>query len=199
MLTSAEQMFIEIKLSENLLKKNDKFVECPICFNYILKKATTTKKITCRFCSNCNRIVTFCATCMRGWNSSSEYDCGNEGCGKDDRFLILHKARLIKIRDEEVPSIRACPKCGMLIEFSGLPYCKTMTCKCDTTFCFICLAYCDKKAEFSPCYEKGTQIEKKMESQQSCLLADVQKEVGPLQYALAIKKKDFSDRVPQRI
>ena len=66
--------------------------------------------------------------------------CGNEGCdGKDQRIRILSAAESVSIDDiPGCPSIRACPKCGLLIYLKE--GCRHMTCTgCGAEFCFICL------------------------------------------------------------
>ncbi|XP_069109325.1 uncharacterized protein [Argopecten irradians] len=64
---------------------------------------------------------------------------GNDVCTDEDPILkILKEAPLKEIVGlKGCPSIRACPKCGSLIEH--IKDCKHMVCVCGQEFCFICL------------------------------------------------------------
>ena len=48
-----------------------------------------------------------------------------------------------------VPSVRACDKCGSLINHKEA--CKHMKCRCGYEFCFICLGKLDEKTGMWPC------------------------------------------------
>jgi len=83
----------------------------------------------------------FCWACQRPWKcSGSVRCCGNDGCdGTDPRIRILAVAETMTIDGiRGCPSIRACPRCGLLINLTD--GCRHMTCKfCKAEFCFICL------------------------------------------------------------
>ena len=96
-------------------------------------------RLQCLACSNSRRFE-FCWACQREWRGAGVRCCGNQGCdGKDPRLSILATAEKKEIDHiPGCPSIRACPKCGLLINHKDK--CRHMTCtSCNAEFCFICL------------------------------------------------------------
>lgn len=79
----------------------------------------------------------FCYHCLTEWKGNN---CSNSECGGvNPRLSILANAINKTIGSVSgVPSIRACVRCGYIIEH--LKDCKHMRCPfCDCEFCFVCL------------------------------------------------------------
>jgi len=142
LLTADEQKYFEEKISTNFLLKAKGVQECPQCHSYCERKNTNNRRVICPYCTKqaANVLYEFCWYCLHEWKlGSSITKCGNESCsGVDPRLTILQKAALKEVVGvQNVPSIRACGKCGLLIEH--VKACKHMKCLCGHEFCFICL------------------------------------------------------------
>lgn len=139
-LTPEEKEEFERKLSENFMRKASGIQECPKCTSYCIRKNKKDRRVKCLFCSKDGSTYEFCWYCLGKWsNPRSTSSCGNAACsGEDPRLKILREAEKKKIVGlADCPSIRACPKCGMLIYHTRA--CKHMVCICGQKFCFICL------------------------------------------------------------
>ena len=140
---------LQASLSDNYIAKDTNVSECPGCSNHCERKDKTTNRVYCRICSTLGKHHTYCWNCRKPWkNSGSNLQCGNAGCDTASFLKILREAPLITLDflpEIQVPSKRACPTCGIVIEHIG--GCKHMKCKgCNTEFCFLCLK---KKVEGS--------------------------------------------------
>ena len=90
--------------------------QCPITSQSLFEfiEAVKTKTAERRDAAGVEALLELLATC--GPTTAAIKYCNLSGC----------------------PSVRACPHCGILIEYES--QCKHMTCvACNTTFCFICL------------------------------------------------------------
>lgn len=155
LLNDIEKQEVELKLSLNRLSKMNNSVECPYCRNYLMKKNPKNNRMRCKNCSKKKGRPDFCALCLKAWTGVSDQYCGNFDCQIDFRLQLLKSSEVINLKDNEVPSIRGCPKCGILIEMKTYPnYCKTVNCICKFKFCFICLGYCNQNSKIFPCFEK---------------------------------------------
>ncbi len=139
--TSDEELrMLEEGLSRNYCLKNPEITECPGCTSFCMRKNTSTNCVHCYICSRKkSKTYYFCWQCLHVWqNGPSASTCGNDGCDADKVLKRLREAPMKNINGVQVPSVRACPSCGSLIEHqSG---CKQMNCKnCSKGFCFICL------------------------------------------------------------
>lgn len=143
-LTAEEMHDIEKKISENYLKKAQGMQKCPGCQIWCVRAPGTGCCVRCQMCTNKNgTYFDFCWWCLNTWKAASaNQPCGNTGCdGRDARIAVLEKCPPKKIDYcDDCPSIRGCPKCGILIEHKD--QCGHMDCtNCgDYGFCFICLA-----------------------------------------------------------
>ena len=140
----AEEMeLLQECLSKNFIANDPNISECPGCNNYCERKDKSSNRVYCRICSKLGKTHTYCWDCLKPWNNSdSNLQCGNGGCNSASFLHILQEAPLITpsyLKEKvQVPSKRACPACGSIIEHSG--GCKHMICKdCHTEFCFLCL------------------------------------------------------------
>ena len=132
---------VEKELTENNIRQGLGCQQCPGCETWCSPMNPGRIRLKCDVCSRGGRPFEFCWGCQREWKSKRGYRCcGNEGCdGKDPRIRILTVAEKMVINDiPGCPSIRACPKCGLLINLTS--GCRHMTCgNCNAQFCFICL------------------------------------------------------------
>jgi len=132
-------MKIETKATENRMYRERGYQQCPGCSTWCIRLNSKDIRLRCRACSK-GRTFEFCWACQQEWKGTGDRCCGNKGCdGKDPRIRVLSAAEK-KVIDSipGCPSIRACPKCGSLINHIDKgPH---MTCtSCTTEFCFICL------------------------------------------------------------
>jgi hypothetical protein len=179
LLSDSEREFVELKMSRNRLNKIENFVNCPKCSSYIIKRKEKSNRIKCRNCLKLRQANDFCGLCLKSWHGSGDQYCGNFDCQVDFRVDILKNASLVKVKDYTMPSIRACPKCGILVEMIGFPnYCKTLNCLCGFKFCFICLGYCTQSSKIFPCFDKNTSTQDKQKSLKiECKLKEPQTEL----------------------
>ncbi|XP_069109323.1 E3 ubiquitin-protein ligase DDB_G0292642-like [Argopecten irradians] len=151
-LTEDEKKYFETRMSENYMRRSVGIQECPKCTVFCTRKSSKDRRVSCLYCRKSGKAFDFCWYCLGEWNSSGTRNCGNTACtGKDPRVKILETAPNKTIVGlAGCPSMRACPKCGMLIQHTEA--CKQMKCICGQKFCFICL----KKAGDDGRYRCGT-------------------------------------------
>jgi len=143
-LTPEELQEVEKQVSKNYLKKAQGMQQCPGCQIWCLRAPDTGTCVRCQMCTNVNgKRFDFCWWCLNTWKAdNANQPCGNTGCdGRDARLKTLEMCPTKKINMcDDCPSIRGCPKCGILIEHKEK--CGHMDCtNCgDYGFCFICLA-----------------------------------------------------------
>jgi len=130
---------IEKHVTENYISLAKGYQQCPRCSTRCIPANNGDIRLQCPACS-VGKTFEFCWACLREWTGTGVECCGNLGCnGKDPRFRILSLAEKKEIDGiPDCPSIRACPKCGLLISHKA--DCRHMTCtSCTAEFCFICL------------------------------------------------------------
>src|SRR6218665_1689577 len=135
-LSTDEMKEFEKKISDNYLQKANGMQKCPECSTWCYKGPGTGNYARCRLCNK-----DFCWACMGNWiGPSNRRSCGNfDGDGRDCRTRILAECPTKKIGGcQACPTMRACPKCGMLTEHKDA--CAHVTCPtCGYGFCCICL------------------------------------------------------------
>jgi len=135
------RMKIEKKVTDNYISQGQGYQQCPGCNTWCIPIHHGDIRLQCGICTRgSGEEFDFCWACQCRWRSTSSRCCGNEGCdGKDPRLRILNTAEKKKIDNiPGCPSIRSCPKCGLLINLKE--GCRHMTCtNCTAEFCFICL------------------------------------------------------------
>jgi len=141
-LDDATRSNIEKRITESYVSQGRGYQQCPGCNTWCVPVNVGDLRLRCPVCSHTHdKAYDFCWACQREWkNASSTLNCGNLGCnGKDPRIHILSVAEPMSIDNiPGCPSIRACPKCGILIQLKG--GCRRMACtSCEAQFCFICL------------------------------------------------------------
>ncbi|ESO02547.1 hypothetical protein HELRODRAFT_143783, partial [Helobdella robusta] len=147
-LRASELEEFDIMLSERYLNRNIGIQKCPKCSTYIMKDATVkTNNVFCQICSKNGKKKFFCWLCLQPWLSDQESSkCGNLNCSDvDKRITILQDCPNKVILNRDAPSIRGCPKCGLLLEYKSA--CSQICCKgCKHYFCFFCLKGATSKA-----------------------------------------------------
>lgn len=141
-LTEEEMQNFEKRLAENFLNKEKGIQKCPGCQVSCYRPPGARNCVRCPMCTKSRgRRYDFCWSCLNEWKRyTSLFSCGNPGCdGKDKRIEILVGCKMKIINGKECPSIRGCPKCGMLIEHKNK--CAHVECtNCPGFgFCFLCL------------------------------------------------------------
>ena len=91
---------------------------------------------------NVKHNIMLCWGCGVAWKDVSSPACGNKDCSTSFRAQILSILRECPTKkigtQKNVPSVRACVKCGQLI--NHWECCKHIECReCHTNFCFVCL------------------------------------------------------------
>lgn len=143
LLTQSKSELFEAKLNQNAIMSEAHCKQCPQCSSFI-ERSDVEKKCLKMQCVTCR--VSFCWQCNQIWKSEkkdNETSCARYNC-RNRELEILKNCMLITISTSHdlrnVPSIRACIKCGNLVEHSGSG-CKNVICpRCDFEFCFACLA-----------------------------------------------------------
>ena len=135
---------LEIGFSNNFCIHSEDVIECPSCTSFCERKDNKDLCTKCLICSQKkNKDYYFCWQCLREWrNEYTAKKCGNKRCSDQDQVVLeqLATAPLIKpdYISAEIPSLRACPKCGTMITLrEGCKHMKCIICKQE--FCFVCL------------------------------------------------------------
>uniref|UniRef100_A0A8C6SJW4 RING-type domain-containing protein n=1 Tax=Neogobius melanostomus TaxID=47308 RepID=A0A8C6SJW4_9GOBI len=109
---------------ESILFKNF----CPGCKSQIMRKDPNNLRVRCPRCTaDRGAAFDFCWQCLKDWKGPAYHSnhCDNEGC-VCDALVTLKTCKVIEFKQVDgvagCPSIRACPRCGTLVEF-----------------CFVCL------------------------------------------------------------
>jgi len=152
-LNDEERKFFETKISENYTLRAFGAQECPQCSTFCERGDKRRTSVVCLICSRMPgaREYAFCWYCLHEVKGANNYRCTNDLCGGiDPRLAILKNAALKEVNSVKgVPSCRACPKCGTIIEHDR--NCKHMKCPCEQEFCFICLGLRNAQTKLWPC------------------------------------------------
>ena len=141
LLNEAEQQYFESKMSEYAAQQYCDMKECPGCRSFVERRDLMNLRVHCMICTKKKgRNYDFCWNCDREWSgpTNSATKCANASC-QHPSIPAIKKAPVIKLNGKDVPSRRACPTCGAVVEHSQIG-CKFMTCpRCKKEFCFLCL------------------------------------------------------------
>ena len=135
MLTKKEIVYYGTLISERAVAT--KVRRCPTCRTLSERpKELDHMRVRCvgRSCGD------WCFLCGQKWSGYGFQVCGNTDCQTYHIKVVVEKAPEITLEysDAKCPSVRACPKCLMIIEWQK--GCKHMKCpKCAHYFCFLCL------------------------------------------------------------
>ena len=148
-LTKEEIKEFEIKICENYLWKAVGIQKCPGCSSFCERRNKKDQRVICPICTNKKKkLYEFCWYCLKTWLTSGKTVCGNASCtGQDARLKILQTCPTKTVIGVPMcPDIRACPKCGLLIQHKD--QCKQMECPCKQKFCFICLKVANENGRY---------------------------------------------------
>lgn len=172
MFSYEERQYVERKINEIAFRKDERIVQCPACNAFCQRKAAGLK-IICTKCRVLDKNTVFCFRCLHRWDQILDV-CENKECKITEAAIgdeIVNSAEKIIIKNNEVPGIRKCPSCGILIEFySKVKSCKTVVCICGKRICFICMRSVDKDSEEILCWEDGMVREKEYDEGKKCEL-----------------------------
>ncbi|XP_069102395.1 E3 ubiquitin-protein ligase ari-1.1-like [Argopecten irradians] len=132
-LSNDERVLFESRINRNWVNLTAGVRECPFCRCVCSRQKPNEARVLCVYCKEAEKpSFEFCWYCLYPWKEG-------HSCSKDAAQQILSTcARKEIVKVPGCPSIRACPKCNMLIEHKD--QCKHMDCRnCRNTFCFICL------------------------------------------------------------
>ena len=141
--TPEEITIMQDFMSLNFCQNDPTISECPCCHNFCERLNESDRCVVCRICTKTKgKTYNFCWDCKREWiGSPLKNKCGNDQCNAQEileKLKTCPEVEMGYLKGVKVPSIRACPSCGSLIEHGG--QCKHMTCKaCCKEFCFVCL------------------------------------------------------------
>jgi len=125
---------------------------CKECKSYVVRESPKIARVICGTCSKQkNRVYEYCYYCFTEWKGSV---CPNTNCkGLDPRIAMLansHK-KTLDYGITDVPTLRACTKCGRVHEH--YTKCKHMTCPiCANKYCQVCLQSPNSK-DIWPCLQ----------------------------------------------
>ncbi|XP_069105497.1 E3 ubiquitin-protein ligase ari-1.1-like [Argopecten irradians] len=152
-MTDDESEFFSRKMTKVFIENSNDIRECPVCRITCTRQNTEDKRVECVVCKKEGKAMyTFCWDCNELWEI---FHCCKKTKIKHAQE-ILDKCELVTMSYSlipNVPKVRACPKCKVLIEHDG--GCKTMDCgnsTCKLTFCFSCLKSADQYGNL-PCGE----------------------------------------------
>jgi len=136
--TKEDYHLFEDKIGNLYMQYAFRTKNCPKCSTCCERTNKLLSSVICSICSRINEFA-FCWYCLTEVNRSSSYKCSKQEClGIDPSLAILKNAPKATIDGiADAPKLRACPKCGTIIEHIG--GCKHMTCPCKHNFCLICL------------------------------------------------------------
>ena len=140
----------DMKMQEIYMIQKPGVQQCPFCHHHCEWQSDSNDRVVCVVCTKKNGKTTeFCWKCLNPWRGNQH--CGNKECGSLESKLELLQTCETKTIGEvpNVPSVRACDKCGALINHKEA--CKHMKCRCGYEFCFICLGKLDEKTRMWPC------------------------------------------------
>ena len=140
-LSPEEQRYFESKLSEYAIPRLCNAKECPGCWSNVERCNPNNLRVRCPNCTRQRkRNYDFCWNCCSEWTGlpMSSVKCGSPGC-VNSALASLQDAPIVEICGQKVPSRRACPTCGYIVEHNQQG-CKFMIChQCNKEFCFLCL------------------------------------------------------------
>ncbi|XP_072542896.1 uncharacterized protein [Salminus brasiliensis] len=157
LLTQEEQSHFEETMAVLAAAEYCEYNSCPGCKTFVEREVLTNLCVHCIICTAVTgKTYHFCWQCLREWKGPGPRSdrCDNNGCVNPllENLLKCREITLPQVQNIKVPSMRACPTCGNVVEHDKTG-CKNIICnRCQIEFCFSCLklsAVC--KSFFTPC------------------------------------------------
>lgn len=144
-LTPEEMQYFEENIARLAAAEDSEIQTCPQCKSNVERKNPNNLCVQCTICTaDLQKAYQFCWQCQRPWKGRGPRSdrCDNEGCSNKN-LELLQTCKTIDLPEvtgaTNIPSVRACPKCGAIAEHSR-KYCKNVKCpRCHVEFCFVCL------------------------------------------------------------
>lgn len=144
MMNKYETCFYKQRLKLNKRHKDPSCKNCPTCGVLCKRYSAKSPMVRCNNCSKFKGInFVFCWFCLDAW--TFDHNCGDGHLNPTQASQvqeILNNCEKITVQYSNVPnvpSLRLCPNCMLLIEHAE--QCKEVLCvSCKTSFCFICLS-----------------------------------------------------------
>lgn len=162
--TTKEMHDTEKTIAINFAGKDSITLTCPGCFTWCSKVDSKQTRLRCFLCTReTGKEFLFCGHCLREWKNARSGKCANPECRSIEATLdILRNSPVTNLYGGTWPTIRLCPRCGILTEFMG--QCSQIHCQvCGYYYCFLCLKGANSKAELqcipynSPCQRASLQ------------------------------------------
>ncbi|XP_062849644.1 uncharacterized protein si:ch211-212k18.15 [Trichomycterus rosablanca] len=144
LLTDEEQNHFEETMARLAAAKYCEYNSCPGCKSFVERQDLTNLCVRCTICTAVTgKRYEFCWQCMNTWKGLGPRSdkCDNSGCInlKIEKLSQCKDIILPAVQKLKVPSLRACPTCGNLVEHDTTG-CKNIICnRCQVEFCFSCL------------------------------------------------------------
>ncbi len=149
LLNSVEMQYFESKMSEYAALQYCDMKECPGCRSFVERANLKNLHVHCYICTkDKGKVYDFCWNSYKEWTgpTTSAVKCGNSKC-QHPSIPSIRDADMIKLNGLDVPSRRACPTCGNVVEHNQ-EGCKFIVCpRCKKEFCFLCLLLKEKCLE----------------------------------------------------
>ena len=141
LLNDEECKYFESKMSEYAASQYCDMKECPKCRSFIERNDLNNLRVTCPVCKKKDKSCPdFCWNCLENWSgpTTSAFQCGNPKC-EHPKLPSVRDCGMFTLNGKEVPTRRACPTCGTVVEHDQTG-CKFIICvRCKKEFCFMCL------------------------------------------------------------
>ncbi|XP_072314887.1 E3 ubiquitin-protein ligase RNF19A-like [Eucyclogobius newberryi] len=140
-----EMQYFEEHIARLAATECCEILPCPKCKTNVERKEPTNLCVQCPVCTaDQGKCYQFCWQCQKPWKGQARRSdrCNNDGCSNKNLELLqtCKTIDLPQVRGAtNCPSVRACPKCGAIVEHSR-KHCKNLVCpRCHVEFCFVCL------------------------------------------------------------
>ncbi|KAG9274341.1 uncharacterized protein si:ch211-212k18.15 [Astyanax mexicanus] len=160
LLTQEEQNHFEETMAVLAVAEYCEYNSCPGCKSFVEREDLTNLCVNCIICTaETGKTYHFCWQCLKKWKGPGPRSdrCDNAGCNNPllENLLKCPDIILPYVRNLKVPSLRACPTCGNVVEHDKTG-CKNIICnRCQIEFCFSCLKLTpvclETSSHFIPC------------------------------------------------
>ncbi|XP_066538061.1 E3 ubiquitin-protein ligase DDB_G0292642 [Hoplias malabaricus] len=160
LLTQEEQGHFEETMAVLAAVEYCEHQSCPGCKTFVEREDLTNLCVQCTICTaERGKTYQFCWQCLKEWKGPAPNadHCDNEGCVNPliEKLMKCREVYLPQVQNIRVPSLRACPTCGNVVEHDTTG-CKNIICnRCQVEFCFSCVKptpdCLNSSTHFQPC------------------------------------------------